>query len=105
MFRLTILPSAEVDIEWTFAWWGENRSMEQATRWYSEIFKAIQSLRDFPERCPIAPESDIYPSGVRALFFGIGPHPSHRILFTIVDSDVFILRIRHLAQNYLPGST
>lgn len=101
MFSVTVLPSAEQDIERNFAWWRQNRLFDQAARWYASISEAIQTLKNFPERCPTAVESDLHPNGIRVLFFGIGQHPTHRVLFSVIESEVFILRVRHLSQDFI----
>lgn len=101
MYRIDITPSAEADIEQNFDWWSTNRSAEQANRWYFNIFNAIETLREFPDRCPLAPESEIFERKLRELHFGIGIHPTHRILFTISGDLVSILRVRHAAQDKL----
>ncbi|MDZ4849909.1 MAG: type II toxin-antitoxin system RelE/ParE family toxin [Pirellulaceae bacterium] len=105
MFHITVLPSAERDIEQNFAYWSQTRSSDQSERWYSSIYQAIQTLKLFPKRCPAAEEADLHPTGIRVLFFGIGQHPTHRILFTVIESDVYILRVRHLSQNFLTDVT
>lgn len=54
-YRLFIEVSAEKDIEEAFAWiTGESRS--SAIKWYRELLEAIETLKMFPERCPLAPE-------------------------------------------------
>lgn len=103
MYRVTVLPSAERDIERNFSYWSQNRSFDQAARWYASIYDAIQTLKHFPERCPAAEEADLHPNGIRVLFFGLGQHPTHRILFTVIESEVYILRVRHLSQDFLTG--
>jgi plasmid stabilization system protein ParE len=100
-YRILISGPAERDIRETIAWWGENRSSEQAQRWYDSIYPAIATLSEHPDRCPVAPETDLLPTGIRQLQFGIGRRPTHRILFTIVGQEVRVLRVRHSAQQNL----
>jgi plasmid stabilization system protein ParE len=101
MYNVRISEPAEHDIRAAFELWRDNRSAEQATRWYIGIRKAISSLRDTPERWALAPETDLLPQGIRQLLFGLRRRPTHRIVFTIVDQDVTILRVRHAAQDEL----
>lgn len=105
MFKIKITEPAAADIEQLFSWWSENRSSEQAKRWYREIKLAIAGLKRMPERCPAVPEAKLSAAGVRQLLFGIGPYPTHRIVF-VVESDqvVVILRVRHYAQDVLGPS-
>jgi len=101
MFRIRIAEPAERDIESVFHWWRDNRSAEQATRWYSEIHVSIDTLRSMPLRCPLCAETDLHPAGIRQLLFGLGRRPTHRIVFTVLEDGVTILRVRHVAQRSL----
>jgi|tagenome__1003787_1003787.scaffolds.fasta_scaffold19282435_1 plasmid stabilization system protein ParE len=101
MHPLQITEPAERDIRSAHDWWSRNRSTEQADRWYNNVYKAIETLRSMPERCPPAPESKLYPSGLRQVSFGIGKRPTHRIVFTVEQDLVTILRVRHASQQNL----
>ncbi len=101
MYPLHITRRAEADIESSYHWWLTNRSAEQANRWYQEIWMAIRSLRQSPERCRHASESDLHPTGLRELLFGIGRRPTHRIVFTIEEGEIRIVRVRHTSQRVL----
>ena len=50
----------------------------------------ISSLADFPERCPLALESDRWGYPVRSMLVF-----RYRLLFTIVGTRVHILRVVH----------
>jgi plasmid stabilization system protein ParE len=63
-------------------------------RWFLALQDAIASLAEFPKRCPLAPESAVFPFEVRHLLYGHPPH-AYRILFTIDDDTVYVLHIRH----------
>jgi plasmid stabilization system protein ParE len=95
MARVIITGPAKRDIQAAHDWWTENRSAEQADRWYVGIHASIQTLRNTPERCSMAAESDLLTPGVRQLLFGLGRQATHRILFTIDGSTVVVLRVRH----------
>lgn len=101
MLRIVVTDSAKADIHSAYLWWREHRSFEQAKRWYRGIHRSIQALRTSAARCPKAPESDLLPTGLRQLAFGLGRHQTHRIVFTIVKSDLIVLRVRHAAQDAL----
>jgi len=101
MFHVIITEPAEADIRNAFEWWRDHRSANEAQRWYDNIIAAIAALRELPERCPLSPETDLHPSGLRELHFGVGRHPTHRIVFTIKASSVIVLRVRHSAQRDL----
>ena len=70
-----------------------------AEKWFIEMERAIDSLRDSPNRCPVAPESGRRQT-IRHLLYGRRPHV-YRILFRVVPKDrtVFVLHIRHAARR------
>ncbi|HVJ67402.1 MAG TPA: type II toxin-antitoxin system RelE/ParE family toxin [Caulifigura sp.] len=100
-YRIILTGPADRDIRDCIRWWRINRSSEQAARWADRVFPALASLRQSPERCIPAPESDLFATGLRQLHFGVGRRTTHRILFTIVDDEVRVLRVRHIAQQEL----
>ena len=58
--------------------------------------KAFRSLERSPLRCSLAPESAFFEEEIRQLIYG-----KYRILFTVEGETVFVLRVRHRAQDYL----
>ena len=101
MARVIITGPANRDLQEAYEWWAENRSAEQAKRWYIGIREAIRSLRNKPERCATAAENDLLPEGLRQLNFGLGRRATHRIIFTTEGNTVVVLRIRHASQDAL----
>src|SRR3954469_11604275 len=101
MARVIIAGPAKRDIQAAYDWWAENRSVEQARRWYSGILAAIHTLRNKPERCAAASENDLLAEGIRQLNFGLGQRATHRVVFAIDGSTVVVLRIRHSSQDAL----
>jgi plasmid stabilization system protein ParE len=101
MPRLIITQSAKDDIQGSFEWWRDQRSAQQAERWFRGIYKAIRTLRTNADRCGWAAETDLLPEGLRQLLFGVSNRPTHRIVFTLDDDVVTVLRVRHTAQDYL----
>lgn len=100
-YRVILVRAAKRDLFETISWWSEHRSSEQAEQWYARIVPAIATLANDPDRCPVSPETDLLPTGLRQLHFGLGRKATHRIVFTIVDNEVRVLRIRHSAQQFL----
>jgi plasmid stabilization system protein ParE len=76
------------------------RSPDAAARWLAGVERAIRSLTKFPERCPLAPESDLFPRKIRELFYRNEPG-RYRILFTIREDEVHVLHVRHGARDTL----
>ena len=101
MFRVIITGPAKRDVREAYDWWAENRSAEQATRWYRGIAAAIKSLGRSPERFPPAWESDLLIQGVRQVLYGLGRRRTHRILFAIDGDTVVVFRVRHASQDAL----
>src|SRR5688572_27231577 len=99
MHSVIITGPAKRDIQNAYDWWAENRSAEQAERWYVAIHDAIKSLCHMPERFSAATETDLLAQGVRQLLFGLGRRPTHRVVFTIDHNTVVVLRVRHTSQD------
>jgi plasmid stabilization system protein ParE len=104
MLTVLITPIAEVDIDEAYEWWREHRSVEQANRWYCEIFQAMLGLSSSAGRLPQSPEALKLGVDIREFYFGIGAHPTHRVVFIIEGSTVKILRVRHLSRGRLKAS-
>ena len=77
--------------------WIAEENMEAADRWFDSIYETIGSLEIFPERCPLAPESQFLNVEIREIFHGRRRH-KYRILFTVSEGEVHILHIRHCAR-------
>ena len=94
-FHVLITEEAEEDLK-EAARWVARYSPELAAIWYFDITEAIESLQDFPLRCPLAPESKTFSTEVRHLIY-----EKYRILFVIEGETVYVLRVRHSAQDTL----
>lgn len=98
-FQIIITPSAKADIFETNTWLLENH-LDTANSWLWEISKAVSSLSKFPTRCQISQESEAFDVEVRQLIFGKKPH-IYRILFSIQNEIIYILRVRSTKQKNL----
>lgn len=96
-YRVEIAQKAFLDSENAYRWIAEH-SQETATEWYAGLMDAIRTLRQFPTRCPVIPESSAFNEEIRQLFYGKG-RGMYRILFTIEGNRVVVLRILHTAQD------
>ena len=101
-YQVIILPSAERDIGEAYEWLAEQES-EAAIRWYNRLLEVIFSLDAFPERCPLAPESEFFNPEIREIFHGRRQH-KYRILFTVGKNAVHVLHVRHGARLALGGT-
>lgn len=94
-----IMPEAEEALRRNAKWRADNRSAEQAQRWYDGFAKAIVALGYHPLRYPLARESDQFPYQVRVMNYGVSSRPTHRALYTICPDAVVVLSIRSAAQQ------
>ena len=67
-----------------------------AERWLNGISKAILTLEEMPERCPLAPEAAHFARPIRQLI-----HDGYRILFHTTDRHVRVLTVRHCKRRPL----
>jgi len=93
-FRIQTAAQAEADVAEIHDWIDlvQARPLE-AARWLADFVRAAESLRQFPERCPLAPESRYLDAEVRQLLFH-----RHRILFVIEGHVIRLLRVRHASR-------
>jgi plasmid stabilization system protein ParE len=99
LYRVIITPEARDGIRQAYDWISEY-SPDSANTWMNGLFQAILSLEKMPLRCSLAFENDLFEEELRQLFYG-KKGKVYRILFTVRDTDVYILFIRHSAQKPL----
>ena len=104
-FWIEFTEVAEMEVQDTLLWL-LGRSPNQAGKWQEGFEKAVSSLAEFPTRCLLAPEADLFSVPVRQLLYG-----QYRILFTLVDTDddgepdtVRSLHVRHATRRRLSDS-
>ncbi len=98
-YRVILQPEAIEGLESAYAYIKE-QSPERANEWVNGLIRAIETLKTFPARCQIARESEHFQQEIRQLLYGKGGN-AYRVLFTIVDDTVFVLHMRHGAQDTL----
>lgn len=76
--------------------WLYKEAPEAALRWYDGLLAAFESLKKTPLRCGLARENPYYTDDLRQLVYG-----RYRIIFTVRDDKVFVLRVRHSARDTL----
>lgn len=97
--QVIITPSAKADIFEINTWLLENYP-DSAEDWLWGISQAVTSLSKLPERCPVSSESEAFDVIVRQLIYGRKPN-TYRILFSIQEEKVYILRVRSTSQKSL----
>src|SRR5262249_6265009 len=98
-YRVIIQPNAEAELDAAYLY-RYAREPQAAARWFAGFVDAINSLAEFPERCPLAPENGHFPEEIHQLLYG-NRRDAFRVLFTIQGDTVHVLHIRHGAQRYL----
>jgi toxin ParE1/3/4 len=67
-----------------------------ARRWFEALRRAIFTLREHPNRCPVTPES----KKIRHLLYGHKPR-IYRVIYLVIDDQkrVYVLHIRRGARR------
>ncbi len=106
-YRIDISRLAFLDAENVYLWMKTN-SEERANQWFKGLVEATNSLKEFPNRCPIVSEGRSFLIEIRQLIYGKG-RQQYRIIFGVsVDEQtgedvVLIYRIKNASQKYLSG--
>jgi len=95
-FRVEITRSAEAELEELYLWVVE-RAPQQGAAWFNGLERAVLSLHEHPERCPVAPESLDPDRPVRVLRYGRKPHV-YRVFCTI-DHRARVVRVVHVRRG------
>ena len=103
-FSVSILSQARRDIDRNAAWWAEHHSTEEGLRWSDAVYDQIATLDEFPHSHGLSAENDDFPYEIRDKLLGLGSRRSYRAVFTIKDDTVFVLTIRHSAQDVVRPS-
>ena len=93
MFTIDLTPAARDDLDRTLDF-VRMTSPQNADHLGDAVFAALNSLSVFPERCPLAVETKEWGYPVRSLLVY-----RFRVLYTIRDLRVVVLRIVHGAMN------
>ena len=101
-FRVVIQRLAQNDLSTSY-WRAANRAPVSAARWLDRFEKAIHSLKQTPQRCPLAREDSKVDVELRELLFGKRPFV-FRVLFVIDGDTVRVLRIRRAQRRYLTAA-
>jgi len=98
-FRVEVTQAAQDQIRRIFIQYKQDFP-SLADSWLKGLFKTLDTLKQFPNRCPLAPENDEFSEEVRQLLYGKRSN-AYRILFTVEQNTVYILHVRHHAQARL----
>lgn len=95
MKKYAVFVQAEAEHELKAAQrWIARQSPRAAKLWHDEVRRRIDSLKQFPARCPLAPESESFSEEIRHLVCD-----KVRVIFTIREGAVLVLHVRHTSQD------
>lgn len=94
LYRVIVTPEAESDLRAAYLYI-RRHAPRAAREWIRRVRQSVKTLSRHPERCPLAQESASFDDPVRELLFGEGNRGTYRIIFVIVDRDVYVLHVRH----------
>ena len=95
-YRVEITEIAAAEIDNAYVWLRE-RSPEAAERWYRGLIATLETLRENPRRCVRILAASSAEAEVRQLIYG-RRHGRYRVLFTMTDDTVQIVRVLHGAR-------
>ena len=97
-YRIVVTTRARTDAVDAFRWFAE-RSPAAAARWYAGLQKAIDTLKQNPERHPVAEEeSEQFGVTMRHLLYG-RRRGVYRLLFSVHGDTVTLHYVRHSARG------
>jgi len=90
-YRVRTTRRSEADAERVYWWIAKHEKQPlEALRWLDGLQGAIDTLREHPLRCPLAPEGVFFGLEVRQRLFH-----RHRVLFIVEGDEVVVLHVRH----------
>jgi plasmid stabilization system protein ParE len=95
VFQPGVLTSLERQYQYLAA-----KNPAAAVRWFNGFVEALEGLAEFPQRCPIAPESAKVRQEVRQLLYG-KRKGIWRAYFSIEQDSVRVLRPAFCPGGYL----
>lgn len=96
-YRIRMLRRAHADFASTVAYLYE-RSPQGAAAWVNAFEKARHRLADYADGCSEADENYRFDIDVKQLLFKTRRGRVYRLIFTIVENEVRILRVRGPGQ-------
>lgn len=88
-YTVDITENARREMDKSHQWGCDKWGKRQADKWFRGLMEAILDLEHFPERQPLAPESEELETPVRHLIYG-----RYRIIFEVEKDMVRILYCR-----------
>ena len=99
-FRLVVVRPAETDAEEIYLHILA-RSPQGAAAWYRAFLACVERIAREPLACSFAPENREFDFDLRQALFRTRQGSPYRCVFTVVNDEVRILRIRGRGQRLL----
>ena len=90
-FQVILTVPAEDDLR-TITRWLSKTAPRKIDKWQAGFWDALASLEELPARCPLI-KDETHIEGLRHLLFN-----KYRIVFSIGDGVVLVVRVRHQSQ-------
>ena len=101
-FRVRTLSRAQRDVDSIVRWLSEaQQSPEGASAWSLAYERALDRLERSPRGCGPAPENAFVDIEVRQCLFSTRRGRTYRAVFTIMEDEIRILRVRGPGQALL----
>jgi toxin ParE1/3/4 len=91
-YRVRVTRTAERDIEGVWSFIAQD-SPENGESFIRRLEEQIETLENFPDRCPAIPENELLGTQYRHLIFG-----NYRTIFRVERKNVYVLRVIHGAR-------
>lgn len=95
-YRVALTAGAERDLDGICAWIEDERGPDAVDEWFEMFDQAIGSLEAFPERGSVPPE--LAAIGIKD--FRQKPFKPYRIIYRVLESNVFILVVAHGRRDF-----
>jgi plasmid stabilization system protein ParE len=99
-YSVRLVTSAKADVDNIFGWLLA-RSAKGAFNWYSALTARLDRLSYNASGCAVAREARRLKRDLRETYFKTHYGNRYRLIFTIVEEEVCILRVRALGQKLL----
>ncbi len=103
-YRVRFSQTAVADADAIYEWMKTHYSEKTATKWYNGLVDAVQTLKEFPNSFPYAPEREETGMELRQLLYG-KRSAVYRVIFAVewddrLEQDVVrVFRVWHGARD------
>lgn len=96
-YKVVVPPNVHEELDLIYLWIKKDAPIA-AENHIRNLYKAIYSLKEMPERCSVSPEDEKTKKANNIIIRHFVYKSSYRIIFTVTDDEVQILSVRHASQ-------